>query len=194
MPTSIFGPYTRTIFTGAVITGLLLFSFTYARVGVWIEVQPFFEWMETTWFGVIGKTWGAAFASIQAIHLIGLALLGGSVIVGDGRVLGLILADVSARTIIDRAHKVFFWALMTLLATGIFMACGVAMKLYYLPVYWYKMLALCTGVFFHFYIRKPLLQRELEDINPWLLKAVGVSSVMIWFTVAATGRWIGFSG
>ena len=25
-------------------------------------------------------------------------------------------------------------------------------------------------------------------------KAVGVSSVMIWFTVAATGRWIGFSG
>ncbi|SVE09270.1 uncharacterized protein METZ01_LOCUS462124, partial [marine metagenome] len=108
MPTSIFGPYTRTIFTGAVITGLLLFSFTYARVGVWIEVQPFFEWMETTWFGLIGKTWGAAFASIQAIHLIGLALLGGSVIVGDGRVLGLILADVPARTIIDRAHKVFF--------------------------------------------------------------------------------------
>ena len=103
-------------------------------------------------------------------------------------------ADVSARTIIDRAHKVFFWALMTMLATGIFMACGVAMKIYYLPVYWYKMLALCTGVFFHFYIRKPLLQRELEDINPWLLKAVGVSSVMIWFTVAATGRWIGFSG
>jgi hypothetical protein len=173
---------------------LLLFSFTYARVSVWIEVQPFFEWMETTWFGVIGKTWGAAFAFIEAIHLIGLALLGGSVIVGEGRILGFVFTDIPARTIIDRAHKVFFWALMTLLATGVFMACGVAMKIYYLPVYWYKMLALGTGILFHFCIRKPLLQRELEEINPWVTKAVAISSLMIWFTVAATGRWIGFSG
>ena len=194
MPTSILGPYTRTILTGAAIIGLLLFSFTYARVSVWIEVQPFFEWMETTWFGVIGKTWGAAFAFIEAIHLIGLALLGGSVIVGEGRILGFVFTDVPARTIIDRAHKVFFWALMTLLATGIFMACGVAMKIYYLPVYWYKMLALGAGILFHFCIRKPLLQRELEEINPWVTKAVAISSLMIWFTVAATGRWIGFSG
>ncbi|GIT63888.1 MAG: hypothetical protein Ct9H300mP22_2880 [Gammaproteobacteria bacterium] len=64
MPTSIFGPYTRTIFTGAVIRGYC-YSHLPSSVGVWIEVQPFFEWMETTWFGVIGKTWGAAFAFIK---------------------------------------------------------------------------------------------------------------------------------
>ncbi|GIT63889.1 MAG: hypothetical protein Ct9H300mP22_2890 [Gammaproteobacteria bacterium] len=75
------------------------------------------------------------------------------------------------------------------------MACGVAMKILLSTSLLVQNAGpLFTGVFFHFYIRKPLLQRELEDINPWLLKAVGVSSVMIWFTVAATGRWIGFSG
>jgi len=163
MPTAILGPYTRTILTGAIIIGLLLFSFTYARVSVWIDVQPFFEWMETTWFGVIGKTWGAAFAVIEAIHLIGLALLGGSVIVGEGRILGFVFTDIPARTIIDRAHKVFFWALMTLLATGIFMACGVAMKIYYLPVYWYKMLALGAGILFHFLYSKTVIATRARE-------------------------------
>ncbi|MDA1369513.1 MAG: hypothetical protein O2971_01960 [Proteobacteria bacterium] len=194
MPTSILGPYTRTIIVGAVIATTLIFAFTNARVEVWFDIQPLFEWMETTWFGVIGKTWGAAFAFVEAIHLLGLAMLGGSVLVGEGRVLGLIFTDIPARTIIDRTHRVFVWALITLLATGIFMACGVAMKIYYLPVYWYKMLALAAGILFHFFIRKPLLVRDLEAINPWLLKAVAISSVMVWFTVAATGRWIGFSG
>jgi hypothetical protein len=194
MPTSILGPYTRTIITVAVIAAALIFSFTYARGNVYVELQPLFEWSETTWFGIIGKTWGAAFAFVEAIHLIGLALLGGSVLVGDGRLLGLIFTDVSARTVIDRTHGVLKWALVILIFTGVFMACGVAMKIYYLPVYWYKMLALTVGILFHYFVRKPLLKHDLEAINPIILKMTAVSSILIWFMVAATGRWIGFSG
>ena len=72
MPTLILGPYFRTIVTVAVIAAALVFSFTYARNGVYVEIQPLFEWMETTWFGYVGKTWGAAFATIQAGHLLSL--------------------------------------------------------------------------------------------------------------------------
>ena len=110
MPTSILGPYFRTIVTVSVIAAALVFSFTYARNGVYVEIQPLFEWMETTWFGYVGKTWGAAFATIQAGHLIGLAVLGGCVLVSDGRLLGVVLTDVPHRIVVDRADAVFRWA------------------------------------------------------------------------------------
>jgi hypothetical protein len=77
--------------------------------------------------------------------------------------------------------------------TGVFMACGVALKVYYLPVFWYKMLALATGVLFVFMVRRPVLRRA-DAMPPWLLRGLGAASLMIWFSVAATGRWIGFSG
>ena len=140
MPTSMLGPYTRSILTVGVIVSTLIFCFTYVRSDVYVTIFPFFEWMETTWFGVIGKTWGAAFAFVQTIHLLGLALLGGSVLVAEGRVLGLLMTEVSVKTIVDRCHSLLSWSLVITISTGVFMACGVALKIYYLPVFWYKML------------------------------------------------------
>lgn len=184
----------RTFSALAVVLVAVWFGYSDLRGDAYIAVQPLFEWAETTWFGYVGKTWGAAFATIQAIHLIGLAVLGGAVIAADGRLLGLVLRDVPARTVVDRAHTLFFWALMTLLASGIFMACGVGMKIYYMPVYWYKMLALFAGILFHYFIRRPLLSHDIERVNPTVLRLTAIASILVWFMVAATGRWIGFSG
>ena len=193
MPTSILGPYTRTIVTGVIIWITVVFCFT-LMPNAYVEIFPFFEWMETTWFGVIGKTWGAAFAFVQTIHLLSLALLGGAVLAAEGRILGLLLTDVSAQIVIERCHVLLVWALVLLISTGVFMACGVALKVYYLPVFWYKMLALGTGILFHFYIRKPLFRFDLQQINPIVVKMTAIASILVWFMVAATGRWIGFSG
>ncbi len=193
MLTSILGPYTRTILTGVIIWMTIVFCFTLMS-NAYVGIFPFFEWMETTWFGIIGKTWGAAFAFVQTIHLLSLALLGGAVLAAEGRILGLLLTDVSAQIIIERCHVLLVWALVLLISTGVFMACGVALKVYYLPVFWYKMLALGTGILFHFYIRKPLFRFDLQQINPIVVKMTAIASILVWFMVAATGRWIGFSG
>ena len=193
MLTSILGPYTRTILTGVIIWITVVFCFTLMS-SAYVGIFPFFEWMETTWFGIIGKTWGAAFAFVQTIHLLSLALLGGAVLAAEGRILGLLLTDVSAQIVIERCHVLLVWALVLLISTGVFMACGVALKVYYLPVFWYKMLALGTGILFHFYIRKPLFRFDLQQINPIVVKMTAIASILVWFMVAATGRWIGFSG
>ena len=193
MLTSILGPYTRTILTGVIIWMTIVFCFTLMS-NAYVGIFPFFEWMETTWFGIIGKTWGAAFAFVQTIHLLSLALLGGAVLAAEGRILGLLLTDVSAQIVIERCHVLLVWALVLLISTGVFMACGVALKVYYLPVFWYKMLALGTGILFHFYIRKPLFRFDLQQINPIVVKMTAIASILVWFMVAATGRWIGFSG
>jgi hypothetical protein len=171
-----------------------VFALSGARESAWMALLPLFEWMETTWFGVIGKTWGAAFAVVEAFHLLAMAVLGGAVLVSDGRLLGLVFPDQPARQVFDACHRLFVAALALVVFTGVFMACGVALKIYYLPVYWYKMLALGVGVAFVFLIRRPLLRRDYDSIRPLVRRAVAVASIMIWFTVAATGRWIGFSG
>ena len=145
-------------------------------------------------FGVIGKTWGAAFAIVEAFHLLAMALIGGAVLVSDGRLLGLCFTDQPNKLVQDQAHRLFLVGLGIILLSGVFMACGVAMKIYYLNVFWYKMLALATGILFVFFIKRPLLRNDLELLHPWVIRAIAIASLMLWFTVAATGRWIGFSG
>ncbi len=186
------GPYPRAAIATGLLALLLAFSFSGMRSEVWTALLPFFEWMETTWFGYVGKTWGGAFATIQAGHLVSLGVLGGAVLFSDGRLLGL-YSSLPLRDVIDGSHQVFKWALAVAVFTGVFMVCGVAVKVYYLPVFWYKMLTLSVGVLFAFYVRKPLVDRDLSDVSPLAIKLTAVASIMVWFTVAATGRWIGFS-
>jgi hypothetical protein len=164
------------------------------HIKAWDAALPLFEWMETTWFGVIGKTWGAVFAVVEATHLLAMALLGGAIVISDGRLLGLLLRNLPVQLVLSKTHRLFVIGLLIAIASGIFMACGVATKIYFLPVYWFKMLALTVGVLFTFAIKRPLLADGVADLNPWVVRAVAVASLTVWFTVAATGRWIGFSG
>ncbi|MBL4820749.1 MAG: hypothetical protein JKY98_07140 [Gammaproteobacteria bacterium] len=188
------GSNQRTIIVVALVLLTLIFALTPLRRVVWIDLYDFFLWMETTWFGVIGKTWGAVFAVVEAFHLLAMTLLGGAVFVSDFRLLGWGFKDVPAQDVLDKAHKVFVWGLIIALSTGIFMACGVAGKVYWLPVFWYKMLALLTGILFVFFVKRPLLSKGLENIDARVIKLVAISSMLLWVTVAATGRWIGFAG
>ena len=159
-----------------------------------MELLPFFEWAETSFLGYIGKTYGGVYATFgQSIHLMSLAVLGGSVLVTDLRLLGVIMKDVPSEVVADQAHKWFRIALAFILATGIFMAAAVGQRKYYNDFFWAKMSALLVGIIFVFAIKRPLLKGNHADIQPWLLKLVAVASILVWFSVAATGRWIGFS-
>lgn len=194
MPARFLNTYPRSTATLALLGLAGWFALSVWRIKAWDALLPLFEWMETTWFGVIGKTWGAVFAVAEATHLLAMALLGGAIVISDGRLLGLLLRDVPIELVLNKMHRLFVIGLVIAIASGIFMACGVATKIYDLPVYWFKMLALTVGVLFTFAIKRPLLADGVENLNPWVVRAVAVASLAVWFTVAATGRWIGFSG
>lgn len=159
-----------------------------------MDLLPLFEGLEASWLGVFVKDWAATFAIIEAVHLMGWAALGGSVLAADLRLLGLILRDVPSNTVTQNAHKVFRIALVVMLLTGFTMLAGVATKCYHNPYYWVKMTALLIGIVFVFAIRQPLLKQDHALLAPWTLKLMALASISIWFLVAASGRWIGFSG
>ena len=158
------------------------------------QLQPFFEWLENSGLGQAAKSYGGVYAMAQSFHLMSLALLGGSVLVTDLRLLGVVLHDVPSESVADGAHRWFKVALTIVILSGIFMVAGVATKAYYNEFYWAKMIALVVGIVFVFAIKRPLLRTEHAQLRPWLLKLVAVASITVWFTVAACGRWIGFSG
>lgn len=158
-----------------------------------MSALPFFEWLDTSLLADISKAYGGVFAVVQMFHLLALSLLGGTVLVGDLRLLGVVLKDVPSQIVIDSTQKWFSVALGVLIVSGIFMASAVAMKVYYNEMFWAKMTALATGIVFVYVIRRPLLRFDHASINPWALRLMAMASMTIWFTVAASGRWIGFS-
>jgi hypothetical protein len=158
-----------------------------------MDLLPLFEGLEASPIGVFVKDLPATFAIIEAVHLIALAVLGGAVLASDLRLLNVVMRDVASNVVTDAAHKWFKIALAVLLVTGFFMLAGVATKCYHNFFYWVKMTALAIGVIFVFAIRRPLLKRDHASIHPATLKLVAMASLSLWFIVAASGRWIGFS-
>jgi hypothetical protein len=159
-----------------------------------MNLLPYFEWLEASPIGVFVKDKAAKFAIIEAVHLMALALLGAAVLSADLRLLNVVMRDVPSNTVTDQAHRWFKLALVVLMVTGFFMLAGVATKCFHNPFYWAKMTALGIGIVFVFAIRQPLLRKDHTQLNPWTLKLVALASLTIWFLVAASGRWIGFSG
>jgi hypothetical protein len=56
------------------------------------------------------------------------------------------------------------------------------------------MIALLVGILFVFTLKQPLLRGDHSALKPATLKLMAVASLSVWFLVAASGRWIGFSG
>jgi hypothetical protein len=154
----------------------------------------FFEWLEASALGTFVKDRAATFAIIEAVHLMGLALLGGTVLAQDLRLLNVVMRDVPSNLVTGQAHRWFKVGLWILLLTGVPMLAGVATKCYHNPFYWTKMIALAVGILFVFTLKQPLLREDHAALKPVTLKLLALASLSIWTLVAASGRWIGFSG
>ncbi len=195
MLNSLLSQYTRTITLAAILLVIVLLEILDLRAAIYPDLLPFFVWArESSWLGLIGTTYGSIYATVEAVHLLSMAVIGGTVLATDLRLLGVVFRDVPSETLTRGTHKCFRTALIVAVATGIFCAAGVGDKVYYMEVFWIKMLVLVAGSLFVFLIKQPLLNSVPHDeINPWTIRLLALSSLLIWFTVAATGRWIGFS-
>lgn len=191
----ILNQYRRTFAVFAVLLLIVVLEVLQVRAAVYPGLLPVFEWIKySSWIGIIGTTYGSVYATVEAFHLLSMATIGGVVLATDLRLLGVVLRDVPSETVAASTHKVFKVALIVAVLTGIFCAAGVGDKVYYMQVFWIKMLVLAVGSAFVFFIKQPLLSSTPHsEINPWVMRSMAVASILIWFTVAATGRWIGFS-
>lgn len=130
------------------------------------------------------------FPVIQSFHLIGLGILGGAVVVGDLRLMGILMRTESTRYVIRVTRPWFNFGLFILIITGIPLFLSEAVKCYYSRAFWIKISCLLLGALFVYFIRNPIVLSKDEN---FIIKILGFISFSLWVVTAASGRWIGFS-
>jgi len=152
---------------------------------------PFFEWAEATTPGRIVRESLWLFPVLEAIHLVGLALLGGALLVVDLRLLGVGLKGSTIETIGRHARPWLIVAVVTLLGTGVLLFLSEAIKCYYNAAFWVKITTLPIAIAYTFGVRERFARGATytSAYSQW----VGSADLLLWFIVAAGGRWIGFS-
>ena len=156
-----------------------------------MTLLPFFEWCEATWIGDTIRSSLWLFPVIEAVHLLGLCMLGGAILVLDLRMLGVGLRQPIAEVARD-ARPWLIGALVVMLATGTALFLSESIKCYYNTSFWVKITTLPIALLFTFTVRNRAARGAGPDATA-RTRAVGLMSLALWFTVAAAGRWIGFS-
>jgi hypothetical protein len=152
---------------------------------------PFFEWCEATAVGHTIRDSSWLFPVIEAVHLIGLCLLGGSLLVVDLRLLGAGLREQPIASLAREARPWLLVSLAVMIATGTVLFLSEAVKCYYNPAFWTKMTTLPVALLFTFTVRRRVASASVQ--STLATRLVGAISLALWLTVAAAGRWIGFS-
>ena len=154
---------------------------------------PTFQWFESLWLGkaVVGSLW--LFPVIESVHLLALSVLGGSILLVDFRMLGFGLKHYSVAELARDARPFMIGAIVTLISTGIPLFLAEAVKCYYSQAFWVKMTTLAIAIVYTFTVRTRVTRAEPVRNTARLQMLVGALSIALWVTVAAAGRWIGFS-
>ncbi len=149
----------------------------------WIQYSPLLVAMRgSPWF----------FPMIAGIHLLGLAMLSGAVLLVDLRLLGLGLSRQPVAVLARDAERWLMASLAVMVPTGTLLFMCFATKYYYLTAFWVKLASLVLVLAFTFVVRRPLIMSGTSDMNPLRGKFLGLVSLSLWTIVALGGRLIGF--
>ena len=82
-----------------------------------------FDWLEQTSIGVAIRESTWLFPVVESVHLLGLAMLGGAVLLFDLRLLGLGLREQSVAYLLEQTRPWLLIALAMLMGTGVPLFC-----------------------------------------------------------------------
>jgi len=149
-----------------------------------------FHWFEATPIGAYGRHSSYFFPSVEVVHLLGLTLLLGTILVLNLRLLGATMPRQSISEM-ARATAPLLWTGAALaLGSGTLLFLAEAIKCYYNVAFWYKMGLLASAVIFQLIVH----QRLKVALTPSsaLTKSSAVVSLLLWFGIAVAGRAIAF--
>jgi hypothetical protein len=154
---------------------------------------PLFQALENSAIGAAIRDSLWLFPVVEAFHLIGLAVIGGAILVVDFRLLGLGLRGHPVSRLARDLQPWVIGSLIVMVLTGVPLFLSEAIKCYYSFAFWTKMTALLLAILFTFTVRRSVSFAPDGRFSAASSRAVGVTSIALWSTVGWGGRWIGFS-
>lgn len=147
---------------------------------------PFFDWMES--LAVYGSSVYLG-PGVNLVHLMGMVVFLGSLLVVDLRLLGFGLTHQPTRVVARDAEPWMLGALVVLVLTGVPALMATATSQYGNSVFWVKMYLLAFGLIYTFTVRRRFAFAG-GDGSSGGAKLVGLVSIVVWLSVAALARLI----
>ena len=136
------------------------------------------------------STWG--FAIVEMVHLLALAVLGGTVLIVDLGLLGLGMRRQPVAHIARELTPLFLGSLVMMMISGILLLSEEALKCYYSPAFRAKMAFLLLAIAFSFTLHRKVVQSSITIGSSWKAKGAALLSLALWLGVGLAGRAIGF--
>ena len=160
-------------------------------------MKQFAEWLSTTSPSVFlqeHNTW--AIPVIQSIHIVGIALVMGSVLMIDLRILGWAGTDQTLQQTSRRFGPWLTASLWLMLVTGILMVIGEPVRELVTFSFWFKMALVAIGTIiaalFRMSLRRHEQQWEETRTHRASTRGLAIASFLIWFGVILLGRFIAY--
>lgn len=141
------------------------------------------------------STW--LFPTIETLHVLSIALVVGTIMIVDFR---LINVASRRRPVSELMNEVLPWtwvAFICAVITGSLLFSSAAMKYSHNPQFLFKMLMLLVAgtnmAVFHLGSYRKVALWDREVMTPTGARIAGGLSILIWVSVVALGRWIGFT-
>jgi hypothetical protein len=136
------------------------------------------------------------FPTIETVHVLALALVVGSIMMVDLRLLGL---AYKRRPISELMTEVLPWtwsAFVVAVVAGSLMFSSKAVTYYDSLAFRIKMICLVLAglnmLCFHLFTYQHVAESDHRPV-PLAAKCAGALSLMLWMAIVASGRWIGFT-
>ena len=137
-----------------------------------------------------------AIPAIQSVHIVGIALVMGSVLMIDLRILGLAWTEQTLRQTTSRFGPWLTGSLWLLLATGLLMVVGEPVRELVSFSFWLKMALVALGavvaVAFQRALRRHDQEWEGSLVHRPSIKALAVLTFLVWVGVIFLGRLIAY--
>ena len=151
----------------------------------------FFRWCQDSALGQMIQHSRWAFATIETLHIMALAVLLGTFVIVDLRLLGKGLRQDAVADLAGQFGPWSWLSLGVMIATGIPMYVSEAIRLANSSPFFYKMMFLVLAVGFHLTIHRKA-SGSAEAPTPGLAKLAASLSLACWLAVALAGRAIAF--
>ena len=151
-------------------------------------------WIESTWLSTAIREGGLPYPIIGGIHLLAIALFGGTLLMADLRLLGWAMQTYRFSEVWYRFLPWKRLGFLVVSATGLLLAWAEPIALWSSPSFWIKM-ALFAGVGVHAMVfREPVYRypEKLDAAIPRRAKTAAAISLAIWAGLILSGRFIAF--
>ena len=162
------------------------------------DVRDFALWLATTSPSVFIQEHNAwTIPAIQSIHIVGIALVMGSVLMIDLRILGWAWADQTLQQTTRRFGPWLTGSLWLLLATGLLMVIGEPVRELVTFSFWLKMALVAIGALVA--VRLPARRSAVTSgsgktrlVHRRSIKALAIVTFLVWVCIIVLGRLIAY--